>query len=380
MAAAARCRVAIGRPGRDGRVEAALGRRPTADELARSTRSAPRRRGSSTAGDAEARPTSTRSCSQAATASRRSTKRDLIRYYADDRARACCRTSTTGRSTPAATRTASTSPASGRRPSRRTPRTGSPAGATRTPTRARPSGTSSPIVRRRSPGWRTTARSSCTRGRPTRPAMHMPTYALIDIDPGPETTFDDVLVLARLYRSALDHLGVIGRPEGEWPTRASRSGCRSRPGPAFDDTRHWVEQLSRAVGDDRARAGELGVGGARRARAGRGLDYTQNAINKTLVAPYSVRAAPGAPVSVPLEWDELDDPELRPDRWTIALDPGRASRPSATRSPCCARRCNAYHPSNPAFCRLEWAGSGRSQTRVRSCGTCWVMQWMPPPP
>ena len=27
--------------------------------------------------------------------------------------------------------------------------------------------------------------------------------------------------------------------------------------------------------------------------------------------------AAGAPVSVPLEWDELDDPELRPDRWTI---------------------------------------------------------------
>jgi bifunctional non-homologous end joining protein LigD len=22
-------------------------------------------------------------------------------------------------------------------------------------------------------------------------------------------------------------------------------------------------------------------------------------------------------VSVPLRWDELDDPELRPDRWTI---------------------------------------------------------------
>lgn len=47
------------------------------------------------------------------------------------------------------------------------------------------------------------------------------------------------------------------------------------------------------------------------------LDYTQNAINKTLVAPYSARPAPGAPVSVPLEWDELDDPELRPDRWTV---------------------------------------------------------------
>jgi bifunctional non-homologous end joining protein LigD len=47
------------------------------------------------------------------------------------------------------------------------------------------------------------------------------------------------------------------------------------------------------------------------------LDYTQNAINKTLVAPFSARPAPGAPVSVPITWDELDDPDLRPDRWTI---------------------------------------------------------------
>jgi bifunctional non-homologous end joining protein LigD len=47
------------------------------------------------------------------------------------------------------------------------------------------------------------------------------------------------------------------------------------------------------------------------------LDYTQNAINKTLVAPYSPRSAAGAPVSAPIEWDELDDKTLRPDRFTI---------------------------------------------------------------
>jgi bifunctional non-homologous end joining protein LigD len=47
------------------------------------------------------------------------------------------------------------------------------------------------------------------------------------------------------------------------------------------------------------------------------LDYTQNAINKTLVAPYSVRAAAGAPVSMPISWDELDDRALRSDRWTV---------------------------------------------------------------
>jgi bifunctional non-homologous end joining protein LigD len=47
------------------------------------------------------------------------------------------------------------------------------------------------------------------------------------------------------------------------------------------------------------------------------LDYTQNAINKTLVAPFSPRPSPGAPVSMPIAWDELDDPDLRPDRWTV---------------------------------------------------------------
>ena len=60
-----------------------------------------------------------------------------------------------------------------------------------------------------------------------------------------------------------------------------------------------------------------------RDRRGRArLDYTQNASNKTLVAPYSVRPVGTAPVSAPIDWDELDDPELRPDRWTIDLDAG----------------------------------------------------------
>ena len=40
-----------------------------------------------------------------------------------------------------------------------------------------------------------------------------PTYALIDIDPGPATTWDDVLTLARLHRTALEHLGVRAQPK-----------------------------------------------------------------------------------------------------------------------------------------------------------------------
>jgi len=47
------------------------------------------------------------------------------------------------------------------------------------------------------------------------------------------------------------------------------------------------------------------------------LDVARNGYAQTVVAPYSVRARPGAPVAVPLEWEELDDPELRPDGWTV---------------------------------------------------------------
>ena len=45
------------------------------------------------------------------------------------------------------------------------------------------------------------------------PDVHQPTWALIDIDPGTTTTFDDILVLARLYRTALEHLHVVGMPK-----------------------------------------------------------------------------------------------------------------------------------------------------------------------
>jgi bifunctional non-homologous end joining protein LigD len=63
-----------------------------------------------------------------------------------------------------------------------------------------------------------------------------------------------------------------------------------------------------------------------KARGGRArLDYTQNAINKTLVAPYSVRAAAGAPVSMPIEWNALDDPDLRSDAWDIRSAPERVA-------------------------------------------------------
>jgi bifunctional non-homologous end joining protein LigD len=146
-------------------------------------------------------------------------------------------------------------------------------------------------------------------------APHEPTWALIDIDPGPATSFDDVLTMARLYRTALDHLGVVGGPKITGK-RGVQVWVPIAPGYTFDETRAWVEAISRAVG---ATVPDLvSWAWSTKARGGRmRLDYTQNAINKTLVAPFSARPAPGAPVSVPIAWEELDDPDLTPGRWTV---------------------------------------------------------------
>jgi bifunctional non-homologous end joining protein LigD len=150
---------------------------------------------------------------------------------------------------------------------------------------------------------------------------HQPSYALIDLDPGERTSWSDLLVLARLHRTALEHLDlrasakITGR-------RGIQIWIPISPGPSFDDTRAWVEKLSKTVG---VVVPEL-VSWKWQVQDRRGLarlDYTQNAINKTLVAPYSPRPAAGAPVSAPISWDELDDPDLRPDRYTIRTIVGR---------------------------------------------------------
>jgi bifunctional non-homologous end joining protein LigD len=155
------------------------------------------------------------------------------------------------------------------------------------------------------------------------PGVLHPTAALIDIDPGERTSWDDVVVLARLHRTALDHVGLVGVPKVTGQ-RGLQVWVPLEPGPSYDDTRDWVEALSRAIA---AVVPELvSWEWEKQRRRGRArLDFTQNAFSKTLVAPYSVRATPRATVSMPIAWDELDDPDLRPDRWTIRSAPARVA-------------------------------------------------------
>ena len=146
-------------------------------------------------------------------------------------------------------------------------------------------------------------------------APDRPSYVVFDIDPGERTAWDEVVELARLHRTAFEHLGLRAYPKLTGK-RGIQVWVPIARGPSFDETREWAERVSRTVG---AIHPEL-VSWKWQKQERRGLarlDYTQNAVNKTLVAPYSPRAAAGAPVSAPITWEELDDRDLRPDRFTI---------------------------------------------------------------
>lgn len=145
--------------------------------------------------------------------------------------------------------------------------------------------------------------------------INCPTWVLFDIDPGTNTTFEDVLLLARLHRTALHHLGIVGRPKitGQ---RGIQIWVPLRPHYTYEQTRLWARKVSQAIGNIVPELVSWAWSKSERHGLAR-LDYTQNVLHKTLVAPYSARPHPGAPVSVPIEWDELDDPGLSPDRWTV---------------------------------------------------------------
>jgi bifunctional non-homologous end joining protein LigD len=89
-----------------------------------------------------------------------------------------------------------------------------------------------------------------------------------------------------------------------------------RRGPGFDEVRGFARDVAAVLAD--RHGDELTVEMRKAKREGRILvDVMRNGYAQTTVPPYAVRPRPGAPVATPLDWDELSDSKLRPDRWTV---------------------------------------------------------------
>ncbi|GGW72421.1 ATP-dependent DNA ligase [Streptomyces lucensis JCM 4490] len=142
-----------------------------------------------------------------------------------------------------------------------------------------------------------------------------PDRLVFDLDPAGDD-FAQVREAAVRVRELLDELDLPAAPM----TTGSRGLHLVVPLDGrhdFDDVRrfaHDVAELAASRHPER-----LTTAVRKKERAGRlYLDVQRNGYAQTAVGPYTVRALPGAPVAVPLSWEQVADPDVHARRWTIA--------------------------------------------------------------
>jgi bifunctional non-homologous end joining protein LigD len=147
-----------------------------------------------------------------------------------------------------------------------------------------------------------------------RDRLDEPDLIVFDMDPS-TSDFAPVRAAARACADVLTDVGL----KAYLKTTGSRGLHVVAPinrGADFDTVRQFARDVAELVVAD-----DPGRRTAEQRKNKRGdrvyLDIMRNAYAQTAVAPYAVRARRGAPVSTPLEWDELDQRGMRPDRFTL---------------------------------------------------------------
>jgi len=141
-------------------------------------------------------------------------------------------------------------------------------------------------------------------------ALDRPDMLVFDLDP-PDGRFDLVRRTAVLLRQLFDQIGL--------PAFVKLTGSKGMHVIApLDDTATFeeVERLGTRIGAllCRRHPDMLTMEFYKKDRKGRlFVDMMRNAIGATLVAPYSLRGQPGAPVSAPIAWSDVEDAALAAD-------------------------------------------------------------------
>jgi bifunctional non-homologous end joining protein LigD len=156
------------------------------------------------------------------------------------------------------------------------------------------------------------------------PELTEPDQVVFDLDPGDEAEFPMVLEAARALHGALEELRLTGF--------AKTSGGKGlhvylplAPGAEFKTVRTWVKALAERLAA--AHPDLIATGGGATHEGGLvTIDYAQNSIGRNTAAPYTVRARPGAPVSTPVTWEEIESGHVRPEQWMIQTLPARVKK------------------------------------------------------
>ncbi|WP_052519722.1 DNA ligase D [Archangium violaceum] len=140
-----------------------------------------------------------------------------------------------------------------------------------------------------------------------------PDWVVFDLDPG-EGAFGDLIQLATSLRRYLEELELTSVPKTSGK-RGLHVLVPLAPGHTYEQVGAFATRAFEALAAEYPRLAT--VERSKERRQGRlYLDAGQNAWGKTVVAPYSLRALPHAPVSTPLAWSEVT-PKLDPTRFTL---------------------------------------------------------------
>lgn len=142
-----------------------------------------------------------------------------------------------------------------------------------------------------------------------------PDRLVIDLDPPPDGDFASVRRAARQAGDLMRELGFAPFAQVTG-SKGIHVWVPLRRRAAFDEVRALARDAGRVLAQRHPDG--LTTEFRKAKRGGRILvDTARNGYAQTAVPPYAVRPRPGAPVATPIDWDELSDSRLRPDRWTV---------------------------------------------------------------
>jgi bifunctional non-homologous end joining protein LigD len=147
-------------------------------------------------------------------------------------------------------------------------------------------------------------------------SIETPDYLFFDLDPFEPYTYEDVLIVARHVKAALDQLGLVGYPKTSGAT-GMQIFVPIEPRYSYAQVRDLVGTVGRLI-----RAADPDHVTMEPRVADRDghiyIDHNMNREGANIAAVYSLRPEPGAPVSTPMTWEEVAAGGFEPRDFSMA--------------------------------------------------------------